>query len=148
MSDLISRSALIEKMNDYISHTDERNSEHYVCKRIKKIIEDALTVEAKPVVYGEWKSDLDSCGWINHTCSHCGYEKLTDIHVSLGWNFCPNCGADMRKKVEPMKVEIMKLTNRLLMLLECYGDGDLADGVCARVGSLDPFDEEEIEDTE
>lgn len=47
-----------------------------------------------------------------------------------------------------MKVEIMKLTNRLLMLLECYGDGDLADEVCARVGSLDPFDEEEIEDTE
>lgn len=43
MSDLISRSALIEKTNDYISHTDERNSEHYVCKRIKKIIEDAPT---------------------------------------------------------------------------------------------------------
>ena len=52
MSDLISRSALMEELNNYISHTDERNSEHYVCKRIKKIIEDAPTVEARPSV--EW----------------------------------------------------------------------------------------------
>lgn len=56
------------------------------------------TVEAKPVVHREWESDLDSCGWINHTCSNCGYEKLTDIHVSLGWNFCPNCGCSTKKE--------------------------------------------------
>ncbi len=32
-------------------------------------------------------------GWIDHTCSNCGYIENTDIHVSLGWNFCPVCGA-------------------------------------------------------
>ena len=47
-----------------------------------------------------------------------------------------------------MKAEIMKLTNRLLMLLECCGDEELADEVCARVSSNDPFDEEEIEEVE
>lgn len=47
-----------------------------------------------------------------------------------------------------MKAEIMKLTNRLLMLLEICNDEELADEVCARVSSMDPFDEEEIEEVE
>ena len=93
MSDLISRSALIEKMNDYISHTDERNSEHYVCKRIKKIIEDAPTVEAKPVVHGEWLQEGNAVYHWRQNCSICGnpvYDKIKP------YNFCPNCGCDMR----------------------------------------------------
>lgn len=32
-------------------------------------------------------------GWADHTCSACGYVKNTDFHVSLGWHYCPNCGA-------------------------------------------------------
>lgn len=32
-------------------------------------------------------------GWADHTCSNCGYTRNTDIHVSLGYKYCPNCGA-------------------------------------------------------
>ena len=39
----------------------------------------------------EWS--LADNGWADHTCSECGYRENTDIHVSLGWNYCPNCGA-------------------------------------------------------
>lgn len=39
----------------------------------------------------EWS--LADNGWADHTCSACGYVENTDIHVGLGWNFCPNCGA-------------------------------------------------------
>lgn len=92
MSDLISRSALLEALV-YCDGLGRKS-----CEAVIKTINEQPTVEAKAVVHGEWISDLDSCGWINHTCSHCGYEKLTDIHVSLGWNFCPNCGCDMRGK--------------------------------------------------
>lgn len=49
------------------------------------------SVEAVPVVHGEWKhkSHAFVC------CSECGniIERLRRT------NFCPNCGADMRKKV-------------------------------------------------
>lgn len=32
-------------------------------------------------------------GWADHTCSACGYVENTDVHVRLGWKYCPNCGA-------------------------------------------------------
>ena len=55
------------------------------------------TTDVAEVKHGEWKTELDEFGWNKNTCTHCGYVKRTDIHVSLGWNFCPKCGADMRK---------------------------------------------------
>ena len=45
---------------------------------------------------GKWLWKLADNGWANHICSKCGWTKNTDIHVSLGYSFCPNCGADMR----------------------------------------------------
>lgn len=43
--------------------------------------------------------------WIdNHTtCSECGWQMIDDVIESpniVGFNFCPNCGADMRTPVE------------------------------------------------
>ena len=55
-------------------------------------IEEQPTVEAKEVVHGEWIAQDE--GLTKFMCSACkgkfhgGYEK-----------FCPDCGADMRKKV-------------------------------------------------
>lgn len=45
---------------------------------------------------GKWLWELADNGWADHICSECGWKKNTDIHVSLGYNYCPNCGADMR----------------------------------------------------
>ena len=45
---------------------------------------------------GKWNWDFADNGWADWTCSICGWKKNTDIHVNLGYNFCPNCGADMR----------------------------------------------------
>ena len=60
---------------------------------IADIIEDAPTVEAKPVVHGRWlEFDIDyGCiPTVGYQCSECGQSNgfITD--------FCPNCGADMR----------------------------------------------------
>lgn len=55
-------------------------------------IDEAPTIEAVPVVHGEWIAQDE--GLTKFMCSICkgknygGHEK-----------FCPNCGADMRKKV-------------------------------------------------
>ena len=65
----------------------------YIEKKVRAI----PTVEAKPVVHGEWVHSFGD-EWC---CSACG-----DVICTEGsWdkpkaNFCEECGADMRKKVE------------------------------------------------
>lgn len=45
------------------------------------------TIDAMPVVRGEW--DADPCGW---HCSECGADGRAS------WHYCPNCGAKMEDK--------------------------------------------------
>ena len=54
-------------------------------------------IKSLPIIQpkkGKWIHKLED--WNRWTCSECGFSKRTDIHVSLGFNFCPQCGADMR----------------------------------------------------
>ena len=62
---------------------------------VQQAIDKAPTVDAVEVVHGRWEVELDDMGWKKNTCSICGYVKRTDIHVRLGWNYCPKCGARM-----------------------------------------------------
>lgn len=57
-------------------------------------IEEAPTVEAVPVVRGEWLKRVRNNGGyvVSITCSVCGYS-----HSRVTYNFCPECGSDMRK---------------------------------------------------
>ena len=55
--------------------------------------------EEKPT--GEWKEMGYETGALGITykqtqCSNCGWEHA----LPMWWNFCPNCGADMRKEAE------------------------------------------------
>lgn len=49
--------------------------------------------------HGKWEWELADNGWKDIFCSECGWTKNVDIHVYLGYNFCPYCGADMRGEV-------------------------------------------------
>jgi rubredoxin len=72
-----------------------------VLRSIKRLVNNAPTADLVEVVYASWETELDDMGWKKHTCQNCGFVKQTDIHISLGWNYCPNCGAKMDgKKVE------------------------------------------------
>ena len=42
---------------------------------------------------GHWNLEIED--WNKWTCSECSFCERTDIHVSLGYNYCPNCGAKM-----------------------------------------------------
>lgn len=57
-----------------------------------KLEEQTKEIETK----GEWKWKLADNGWADHICSVCGYTKNTDIHVTLSWKYCPNCGSRMK----------------------------------------------------
>ena len=48
------------------------------------------TVVAEPVT-GKWILEIED--WNKWTCSRCGWSKRTDIHVKLGYDYCPKCGS-------------------------------------------------------
>ena len=91
MSDLISKEVLKKYMRDY-KWEFALNSDF---SKAIEMVDVQPTVEAVPVVHGEWidmrlsSKDVPMC-----KCSECGH-----IRIGLETNFCPNCGADMRKKV-------------------------------------------------
>ena len=104
MSDLISRSALIKKIRDYADEVGCVRGEYELANGILKaisVVEDTPTVEAKPVVHGEWIDTQPDyhpgCGNNAHVCSICGDYYTTEPEDLF---FCPRCSADMRKKVE------------------------------------------------
>ena len=84
---LIDADALKEAMAE---HTN--NIGYLVCAP-EEIIDLAPTV-ARP--HGEWKRPLYRYGTnANYECSNC-----KDV-FEYGYNFCPNCGADMREEGDP-----------------------------------------------
>ena len=77
----------------------ENPNPHFPLDMVKKDIDKAPTVEAVPVVHGEWKMRGGRL-----YCTNCEKKALEekdrdDWYGCIGSNFCPNCGADMRKKV-------------------------------------------------
>ena len=55
-------------------------------------IENAPTIEERK--NGKWRRRLVDCGFnADWHCSRCGWKTSLEEH---GYNFCPNCGADMR----------------------------------------------------
>ena len=42
---------------------------------------------------GKWIIKIED--WNRWTCSECGFSTRTDIHVTLGYDYCPKCGAPM-----------------------------------------------------
>lgn len=114
MNDLISRSELIEEiknievkidydaLNKLVEDSKDEDTLETIIKYVMwqtseiamQHIENAPTIEAVPVVRGEWMEAIGENYWFDYTCSICG--ELEEFE----YNFCPNCGADMRKKVE------------------------------------------------
>lgn len=103
MDDVISRQAAIDAMlGDKVQITDtiralggERDFEvlNYTCDRHAEIIKDLPPVQPKR---GKWITepieDPEYC-----RCSECGYTNLVvEVFSFNGYNFCPNCGADMQ----------------------------------------------------
>ena len=106
MSDLISRSALIKRLWNHHSevvanpecYTDAEDVADDVCA-IVSIIDEFPTIEAVPVVEGEWiEKEMDNFRMIECTCSNCGWNGVDnyDSYVDIcSFLFCPNCGARM-----------------------------------------------------
>ena len=61
----------------------------------RKLMEEAPTVDAAPVIHGEWKpvkAGTSNYPFWDNKCSACGH--ITSACIN-GWMFCPWCGAKM-----------------------------------------------------
>ncbi len=90
---IIDADALKEWIDEYVSVFKKSDN-----KDIKGYIEHQPTIEPKR---GEWIGEAD--GYYNGEliydtwyCSNCDY--VVDDEEPPTWNFCPNCGADMRER--------------------------------------------------
>ena len=62
-------------------------------KRAIKKIPKGIIVDVAPVRHGRWVEKEKYTFGIMYDCSLCGDRILDNGH---SWNYCPNCGADMR----------------------------------------------------
>jgi hypothetical protein len=86
MSDFIEREAALSAQNKSMNLSECR-------KRLERI----PAADVRPVVHGKWVQDCD----YHFRCSVCGDRYVVSngnpLDAANGWNFCPNCGADMRE---------------------------------------------------
>lgn len=85
---LIDADALLNELGDIWNIPKDWDGDiDETCETAFDVIENAPTVEAKPVVHGKWKHRKN---WDRYVCSVCSHE-----HSDMS-NFCEHCGADMR----------------------------------------------------
>ena len=96
-TEYITKAEASDKLYKLPCKIDEDGYRWVLSRDIAHMIDETPAADVRPVARGEWIWELADNGWANHICSCCGYTKNTDIHVVLNWNFCPNCGADMRE---------------------------------------------------
>ena len=101
----------------------EHGNKHFLngINSAKEIINECVTIDAVPVVRGEWVYDENDTEWTSHQCSVCKklsfremiYQDDYDEGLDGEWfylgkrevgiiehltNYCPNCGAKMEDK--------------------------------------------------
>lgn len=93
--DCISRQAAKRALEDRFielqkRHDDKRCETNYCLNTILEL--PPVTRLSKT---GYWIYELED--WNRWTCSECGWSERTDVHITLGYNYCPNCGCHMIK---------------------------------------------------
>jgi len=84
-------SPITEEQWDILEDVDFDNTES-ICFHTKHGKEVEFVKRKK----GKWVSDDAIFGGVPYHCDQCGEKTLTTIMGKPRWNFCPNCGADMR----------------------------------------------------
>lgn len=101
MSDLIERQAAVDAVRSYYdeSDEDEREIEERIAdlpsvqeRKKGKWTEKEVIHNVKNIIIEEWQSAR---------CSICGkYHTTPYMYFFDNYNFCPNCGAEMRERGE------------------------------------------------
>ena len=97
-NDLISREALKTAIEDHFDELDAYFPSAFIKEIDNAPTVDAIvnTIEVRP--QGEWYYSIDK-GWECNQCHEIVKDMPTCMRKAL-YNFCPNCGADMRGGAE------------------------------------------------
>ena len=99
MADFIDREHLL---TSFCAHCIESGTDGKQCKvncADVEIIKNQPVADVRENVHGVWKKKTNphlGHEYIWH-CSNCGQDCMATIMGKPKWNFCPNCGADMRE---------------------------------------------------
>lgn len=90
----IEREAAINEQKRFCGYLDND-----MLNRLEIATKRIPAADVRPVVRGKWKRDYNPNGSSNwQTCSACYAFILLPSWRIENWNFCPNCGADMREE--------------------------------------------------
>ena len=98
---LIDANALMEQINNLCSDGSENwigtdNISYIAHADVADIISDAPTVDAVPVVHGQWEYNPPTitinASWQCSACRKVYWEHILETRY---FNYCPNCGAKM-----------------------------------------------------
>ena len=78
---------------DALAHKIAINGDADFINKVTKLMIEVPSIDIEPK-RGEWKRRIVDNGFnADWVFSECGYRVKTDF---VDYNFCPNCGADMR----------------------------------------------------
>lgn len=98
MTDYISREAAIKSLCNLVPHTCNRTDCGFACQSANAIL-SIPAADVRPVVLGKWIPVTNGRGGFECSLCHEYAPSFRDGVENLS-NFCPNCGADMRKQEE------------------------------------------------
>ncbi len=94
---LIDADALIDNIPQADLNNDKKISKCGAIADMVLLVCDAPTIDAVPVVRGEWVKSDDYKGWL--VCSACRDCYVDNAWVNgKKWRYCPNCGAKMESE--------------------------------------------------
>ena len=95
MSDLISRQAAIDEVMNMVNRhkSDEFGGALIHYTGVNAVLNCLPSVKPRT---GKWVSADNLFGGIPYHCDQCGETTLETCMGKPRWNYCPNCGADMR----------------------------------------------------
>ncbi len=101
MSDLISRHDAIEALTkaNLQKHMDSVQDDGQENRSAIRIIMGMPAIDVVERNKGEWKHDKDD-NLVSGYCSCCGWTAMIMETDVADMPFCPNCGADLRKRMD------------------------------------------------
>lgn len=102
MTDYISRQAAIDAIQSIVEPFAmiEPGTTRVIGAAVKDadvitVLESLPTADVRENVHGDWDFEEYPDGYYHSECSICGSWFKEDVFLNP-YNFCPNCGADMR----------------------------------------------------
>lgn len=105
LTDLMERKEATLEAEKCSAHLEDSDGKRYIVFKLNHVFTDITDIRIrldqyglKETKHGEWSLNIDDWFGDCYKCSACGEEFILNEGnpKDNGYNYCPNCGADMR----------------------------------------------------